>query len=149
VASYMTGCNYVSPAFTTGDPEFVNVVASAQYLNDYRFFADPTYPNTSLVVIRERGPRGFEDVNLECASGPLSGFRPLGTEGRFEYVRIPITEDGKTRQVGAGTCGYGLHHMSSRSPFTATLWGTAYAASYALVGGLAQRSLVQRPLVLR
>ena len=149
VASYMTGCNYVSPAFTTGDPEFVNVVASAQYLNEYRFFADPTYPNTSLVVIRERGPRGFEDVNLECAGGPISGFAPLGTEGRFEFVRLPLTDDGKPQQVGAGTCAYGLHHMSSRSPFTATLWGTAYAASYALVGGLAQRALVQRPLVVR
>jgi len=149
VASYMTGCNYVSPAFTTGDPEFVNVVASAQYLNDYRFFADPTYPNTSLVVIRERGPRGFEDVNLDCAGGPISGFLPLGTEGRFEYARLSLTQDGEQQQIGSGTCGHGLHHMSSRSPFTATLWGTAYAASYALVGGLAQRTLVQRPLVVR
>lgn len=149
VAGYMTGCNQVSPAFTTGDPEFVNVVPSAQYLNDYRFFADPTYPNTSLVVIRERGPRGFEEVNLECAGGALSGFLPLGTEGRFEYVRLSLTETEQPQKVGAGTCGYGLHHMWSRSPFTATLWGTAYAASYALVGGLAQRSLVQRPLVIR
>lgn len=149
VAGYMTGCAQVSPAFTTGDPEFVNVVPSAQYLDDYSFFADPTYPNTSLVVIREKGPRGFEDVNLECAGAPLTGFVPLGTEGRFEYVRLPLTEGGQPRQVGAGTCGYGLHRMWSRTPFTATLWGTAYAASYALVGGLAQRTLVQRPLVVR
>src|SRR5690606_6855323 len=30
VASYMTGCAHVSPAFTMGDPEFVNVVPTAQ-----------------------------------------------------------------------------------------------------------------------
>ena len=88
-------------------------------------------------------------MNLECAGGALSGFVPLGTEGRFEYARLSLTKDGKLQKVGAGTCGYGLHHMWSRSPFTATLWGTAYAASYALVGGLAQRTLVQRPLVVR
>ena len=149
VASYMTGCNHVAPAFTMGDPEFVNVVPAAQYLNDYSFFADPTYPDTSLVVIRERGPRGFDDVNLDCAGGPISGFAPLGTEGRFEYARLSLTKEGHPQTVHAGTCGYGRHHMSSRSPFTATLWGTGFAASYALVGGLAQRTLVQRPLVLR
>ncbi|AKV00244.1 hypothetical protein AKJ09_06907 [Labilithrix luteola] len=125
VAGYMTGCANVNPTFSLGDPEFVNVIPTAQYLNDYSFFADPTYPNTSLVVIRVRGSQGFDDVNLDCAGGPLSGFRPLGTDGRFEYVRIPLTDGGQLLQVGAGTCGYGLHHMSSRSPFTATLWGLA------------------------
>lgn len=149
VASYMTGCSNVSTSFTMGDPEFVNVVPSGQYLNDYSLFADPTYPDTSLVVVRERGARGFDDVNLECAGGPLSGFLPIGAEGRFEYARIPLTKDGRLQATGNGTCGYGLHHVWSRGPFTATLWGTAYAASYALVGGLAQRTLVRRPLVVR
>lgn len=148
VASYMTGCAQVSAAFTEGDPEFVNVVPAAQYLNDYSLFADPTYPNTSLVVIRQRGANGFDDVILDCAGGPISDFVPIGTEGRFEYARLSLTANSKSRQIGTGTCGYGLHHMSSRGAFTATLWGTAYAASYALVGGLAQRALVQRSLVV-
>ncbi|MDF2692430.1 MAG: hypothetical protein K0S65_813, partial [Labilithrix sp.] len=34
-----------------GDPEFVNVVPVGQYLNKYSFYADPTYSDTSLVIV--------------------------------------------------------------------------------------------------
>lgn len=149
VAAYMTGSANLSKGGGPGDPEFVNVVATAQYLNTYSLFADPTYPDTSLVVIRERTARGFEDVELDCAQGPLSGFEPLGHGGRFEYLRLPLTRDFIPQKVGAGTCSYGVQRMRSRGTFTATVWGTARDASYALPGGLAQRTLVERPLVVR
>ena len=38
-----------------------------QYLQQYVFFTDPTYPETNLVVVRARGTDGqFHDVNLDC-----------------------------------------------------------------------------------
>ncbi|MBX3261619.1 MAG: IgGFc-binding protein [Labilithrix sp.] len=149
VGAYMTGARALSTGGEVGDPEFVNVIPAAQYLNDYAFFSDPTYPDTSLVVVREKTARGFEDVNLECAQGPVPDFVSLGTEGRFEYARIVLAKDFVPQRVGSGTCGYGIQRMQSRGPFTATLWGTAPFASYALPGGMAQRELVQRPLVVR
>ena len=149
VAAYMTGANNLSAGGGPGDPEFVNVVPSGQYLSSYSFFSDPTFPNAAIVVVRERTERGFEDVELECAGGPLSGFIPLGSGGRFEYVHVPLARDFVPQKVGAGTCSYGVQRMQSRGTFTATLWGTGPYASYALPGGLAQRALVERPLVVR
>ncbi len=37
---------------TLGDPDFVNVVPSEQFLDRYVFFTDYTFPDTSLVVVR-------------------------------------------------------------------------------------------------
>jgi len=149
VGAYMTGALALSAGGEVGDPEFVNVIPAAQYLNDYAFFSDPTYPDTSLVVVREKTALGFEDVTLECAQGAVSDFVPLGNEGRFEYARIVLAKDFVPQKVGAGTCGYGIQRMQSRGPFTATLWGTAPFASYALPGGMSQRALVQRSVVVR
>jgi hypothetical protein len=39
--------------------------------------------------------------------------------------------------------------MRSDGPFTATLWGWDYCASYAYPGGQAQRKLVESSLVIR
>lgn len=58
----MTGCGFSSaPDFLgdqtfdgNGDPEFVNVVPTGQYLGSYSFYADPTYEETSLVIVREK-----------------------------------------------------------------------------------------------
>jgi len=38
--------------------------------------------------------------------------------------------------------------MRSEGPFTATLWGWDFAASYAYPGGMAHRKLVETPLEL-
>ncbi len=64
-----------------GDPEFVNVVPSDQYLDHYVFFADVTYKETSLVLVRQRTKGAFKDVTLDCAGGPHrleAGRRRLG-----------------------------------------------------------------------
>ena len=130
-----------------GDPEFVNVVPAGQYLSAYSFYADPTYFETSLVVVRAKSGGEFKDVWLECA-GNLTGFQPVGTRGEYEFVRIDLARDGAPGQkFGDKVCQNGLHRMRSEGPFTATMWGWDVYASYAAPGGMAQRKLVTTPLV--
>jgi hypothetical protein len=114
LAGYMTG----GGAFAgQGDPEWVNVVPPAQYLRSYVFFTDPTYPETSLVVVRKRSAQGqFAEVQLDCA-GALSGWQPLGPH---EYTRVDlVTGDFE----GVGGCSSGKRRMWSDAPFGVTVWG--------------------------
>jgi hypothetical protein len=144
LAAYMTGS---SPEYGgRGDPEFVNVVAAKQYLNAYSFYADPTYKETSLVVVRAKTNGVFKDVWLDCA-GQLTGFLPIGTRGEYEFVRVDLSRNGGPGDAfGDKVCQNGLQRMKSEGPFTATIWGWDFCASYAYPGGMAQRKLVDTPL---
>ncbi|MDF2695586.1 MAG: hypothetical protein K0S65_3969 [Labilithrix sp.] len=149
LAAYMTGGS--NPGMTgTGDPEFVNVVPAGQYLSSYTFYADPTYVETSLVVVRQKTPTGFEDVELDCAGPRLEGWTPIGEAGAFEYRRVDLARGGGPGEsFGSSTCTLGLHRMTSKGPFTATLWGWSSYTSYGYPGGMAQRTLVEKPLIIR
>ncbi len=150
LAAYMTGGNsdfYGTSTFSgRGDPEFVNVVPVGQYSSSYSFYADPTYAETSLVVVRKKHGGAFKDVWLECA-GDLTGFRPVGTSGEYEFMRVDLSRGrGPGDAFDGGVCRSGLQRMRSEGPFTATLWGWDTFASYAYPGGSAQRKLVAAPL---
>ncbi|MFH2010434.1 MAG: IgGFc-binding protein [bacterium] len=122
VAQYMTGGDQFNGE---GDPEFVNVVPMDQYLNRYIFFTDPTYSETSLVVVRTRSPatNDFVDVTLDCA-GPLIGWQPLG---ELEYTRIDlVTGD----FMNVGNCSNGRQEMHSEAPFGVTVWGWGGYSSF-------------------
>ncbi len=149
VAAYMSGSggqphpNFpVRPFGGMGDPEFVNVVPSGQYLSSYTFFADPTYQETSLVIVRAKNNGRFEDVWLECA-GNVTDFRPVGTRGEYEWTRVDLV-----RNFGPGqaSCTGGLQRMRSDGPFTATVWGWGSYTSYAYPGGMAFRKLAPTSL---
>ncbi len=145
LSAHMTGGDAYGGS---GDPEFVNVVPAGQYLNAYSFYADPTYAETSLVIVRAKTRGEFKDVWLECA-GNLTGFKPVGTRGEYEYVRVDLSRSGGPGdKFGDGVCQYGLQRMRSEGPFTATIWGWDTYASYAYPGGMAQRKLVETPLPL-
>jgi hypothetical protein len=116
VAAYMTGG---AAYLNRGDPEFVNVIPSAQYLNEYVFFTDPTYPETNLVFVRKNVGSGFADVTLDCM-GVLTGWQPVGSAGDYEYVRVDISSGQFQGQNG---CDNGLNHASSMQPFGLTVWG--------------------------
>jgi hypothetical protein len=155
LAAFMTGCEggwygdkgYKEGRICAGDPEFVNVVPTGQYLNAYSFYADPTYAETSLVLIRQKVDGKFHDVDLDC-TGVLQGFQPLGTRGDFEYVRVDLSRrGGPGTTTGDRVCTTGLHRVHSAGPFTATIWGWDHCASYAYPGGTAHRKLVSTPLV--
>ncbi len=145
LAAYMTGAD---PGFGgRGDPEFVNVVPARQYLNAYSFYADVAYQETSLVIVRAKTNGGFKDVWLECA-GNLTGFRPIGTRGEYEFTRVDLARDGGPGDAfGDKICKNGLQRMRSEGPFTATIWGWDAYASYAYPGGMAHRKLVDTPLL--
>ncbi|MDF2696015.1 MAG: hypothetical protein K0S65_4398 [Labilithrix sp.] len=130
-----------------GDPEFVNVVPVGQYLSSYSFYSDPTYGDASLVFVRAKTHGEFKDIWLECAGGNLTDFRPVGTRGDYEFTRVDLATRGRPGQkFGEHVCQNGLQRAKSDGPFTATVWGWDYAASYAYPGGMALRKLVQTPL---
>ena len=114
-----------APADGRGDAEFVNVVPPDEYLDSYVFFTDPTYPETDLVVVRTKGPKGFEDVTLDCA-GTLGGWMPIGTSGKYEYTRFDLVTG---NFVGTMGCNNGRHEMKSAVPFGVTVWGWGSAAT--------------------
>jgi len=114
--TYMTSSQHVSDGY--GDPDFVTSVPPEQYLSQYVFFTDPTYPETNLVVVRARGTDGqFHDVNLDCA-GALTGWTPI--TGDFEYTRKDLMTGNFS---GVGTCSTGRHEMKSDAPFGLWVWG--------------------------
>ena len=101
-----------------GDPEWVNIIPPAQYLDHYVLFTDPTYPETSLVVIRSpsRVDGSFADVELGC-KGKLDGWQKLGDH---EFTRVDlVTGDFQ----GVGGCANGRQEMMSALPFGVTVWG--------------------------
>ena len=116
MSAHMTGG---STAQNRGDPEFVNVIPPQQYLKSYVFFTDPTYSETNLVVVRSKTASGFQDVSLDCA-GTLTGWKPVGAEGKYEYTRIDLVT-GNFQKVG--NCDNGRHEMKSNGPVGLTVWG--------------------------
>ncbi len=118
MSAHMTGCSAVSPFDDCrGDPETVNVVPTSQYLSEYVFFTDPTYPETHLVIVRAKGPDGFADVELDCAD-TIGGWQPLGSDHEWAYLDL-VT--GNFSPVGS--CDNGRHEARSTAPFTITVWG--------------------------
>ena len=122
VGSFMTSSSFPFPpgmGGNFGDPEFVNVVPTAQYGPAYTFFTDPTYPDTNLVLVRKRGEDGqFADVTLACAMKPLGGWTPLGD---YQFLRVDLVT-GNFKPAIAG-CDNGRHAISSAAPFAVTVWG--------------------------
>ncbi len=112
---YMTGGSRFEGE---GDPEWVNVIPPTQFLNYYVLYTDPTYPQTSLNVVRTRSKFDgkFADVTLECM-GVLAGWEKIGD---YEYTRVPLVSGDFQ---GAGDCINGRHVMSSELPFGVTVWG--------------------------
>ncbi|MEM1032410.1 MAG: IgGFc-binding protein [Myxococcota bacterium] len=137
MAAHMTGA--LTNPTQNGDPEYVNLVPPAQYLDFYLFATDPTYRFTSLVFVRQQAPDGtFKDVTLDCF-GPLTGWQPMGTAGTYEYLQLPIVTNG----AGVGGCNNGAHTASSEFPFGLTVWGYDNAASYGYPAGMAVETINQ------
>jgi hypothetical protein len=125
------GCNVSNAAdCCLGDPEFVNILPPAQFLDKYVFFTDVTYATTNLVFTRVRGKAGFQDVTLDCA-GALTGWQPVGSEGLYEVTNIDLVR----AQTPNGKCNNGPHTASSSAPFGVMVWGLDWYSSYAYPAG--------------
>jgi hypothetical protein len=119
LGAFMTGGGFPPKPELQGDPDFVNVLPVAQYQAAYVFFTDPTYPETNLVVVRQKGPEGrFSAVKLDCAATPITGWRPLGD---LEYAWVDLVT-GNFQPAIAG-CDNGRRAITSSAPFAVTVWG--------------------------
>lgn len=145
LGQYMTGSTRYGQH--EGDPEWVNVVPVDQYLDSYVFFTDPTYSETSIVVVRKKNldTNAFEDVELDCL-GPLTGWQALVDD--LEFVRVPLVT-GAFQDVGA--CSNGRREMKSKLPFGVTIWGwgtfgvnpSTHDVSYAYPAGASVKAVNQ------
>lgn len=135
---FMTGSD--NARMGQGDPDFVNVVPSDQFLDRYIFFADHTYPDTTLTLVRRKTVTGFQPVTLECA-GEIADWKPLGNGGEYEFAWLYLTNEGVPQTFAGGTCGYGRHEARSDGPFAVYVWGVGYAVSYGYAGGQGSRPL--------
>jgi hypothetical protein len=129
-----------------GDPDFVVSVPPQQYMNDYVFFTDPTYPETNLVVVRSASPSmTFHDVTLDCLGGPLTGWQPVGT---YQWTRFDLIRHDFQNQ---GNCSTGRHEMKSAGRFGLWVWGwgspetSTFTAnvSYGYPGGMSVQPINQ------
>lgn len=145
-AVYMTGSTYGSGmgVYTMGDPDFVNIPPSEQFLDRYVFFTDYTFPNTSLTIVRKKTSTGFKPVELECA-GEITDFQPLDTEGNYEFAWVKLAEGFVLQNFERGTCNYGRQEAHSDGPFAVTVWGTGRNSSYGYVAGMGLRSINDAP----
>lgn len=114
--AYMSGSTWKPGMTGYGDADFVISVPPQQYLSSYIFFADPTYPETNLVVVRSKKNGQFYDVDLDCA-GSLGGFQPIGD---YEWTRVDLIT-GVFQNVG--NCSTGRREMKSQAPFGLWVWG--------------------------
>ncbi len=147
---YMTGAAYPGSelpggGLVLGDPEFVNIPPTDQYLDRYVFFTDFTFQDTTLTVVRRRTATGFVPVELECA-GEITGFMPLGSNGEYEYAWVQLTTSFLGEKFAKGTCNYGRQEAHSTGPFAITVWGLGQQASYGYVGGIGLRPINDVPL---
>ncbi|MCW5837460.1 MAG: IgGFc-binding protein, partial [Labilithrix sp.] len=80
---YMTGSTYGggTGARTTGDPDFVNVPPTDQYLDRYVFFTDFTFPDTTLTVVGRQTAEGVNPGEL-AGGGEVGSVQPRGPSGR-------------------------------------------------------------------
>lgn len=135
VGQMMPGCMVTSgsqaPGGCIGDEDYVNVMAPAQFLSSYVFFTDPTYATTTFTFVRVKAAQGFSDVQVDCMPGPITGWQPLGSSGRFEWARADLVRG----TTATGTCTNGPHSAKSSAPFGLTVWGVDQYASYGYPAG--------------
>ncbi len=132
MAAHMGGENFMGGNYLSGDPEHVNVMPPQQYLESYIFMTDPTFGNTNLVLVRTKTTMGtFADVTLDCISGPVPGWTPIGTSGTYEYAWVDLV----VADAPQGACNNGYHTIKSTAPFGLTVWGWDQYDSYAYPAG--------------
>jgi hypothetical protein len=135
---YMTGhMTRAAGALAEGDPETVSLVPVEQWLTSYTFAVEPTYRQTSIVVVQGRSDGAFQDVKLDCLANPVSAWQTVGSQGKYQFTRVELQKGGQA----AGDCDFGAHTISSRGPMAVTVWGTDDLVSYAYPAGAGIRRI--------
>jgi hypothetical protein len=95
--------------------------------------------------VRRKSLGTFKPVTLECG-GELTGWRPIGDQGEFEYAWVELTTGFVPQKLPGGECGYGRHVIDSDGPFSVQVWGMAIDASYGYAGGMGARPVNEAPV---
>ncbi len=136
VVTAMTGTATLTTNQSLGDPETVMNVPTQQWLDSYRFFSDYTYQRSVVVVTRKKTNGVFQDVKLDCA-GAIGDWERITDD--YEWTYVELSRQWEPMTYPGGTCTDGPHHITSEGPFTMTVWGIGYCASYAYPGGMGLR----------
>ncbi len=115
--TYMSGAGDMGQG-GWGDPDFVRLPPPAQYLPEYVFFTDVTYPFTELTLVRQQQNGVFADVTLDCL-GNVGGWQPIGTSGQYEIAWVKLVD----HWTGQNGCNNGVHSARSTVPFGLWVWG--------------------------
>jgi hypothetical protein len=137
-STIMTSCSKSGTGGSLcGDPEFVNVVPAEEYMTQYTVFAEPSYPNASLVVVQDKGV-GYGDVTVDClpANHAIAAWTDI-PGANVRYATVPIRTDG----AAVGGCDAGVHVVSGHAPFGLTLWGLGDHTSYAYTPAMGTKTL--------
>ena len=140
--TYMSGSTWKPGMEGYGDADFVISVPPQQYMSDYVFFTDPTYPEANLVIVRSKNNGAFEDVTLDCA-GALGGWQGVGD---YEWTRVDLISH---NFQNVGNCSSGRHQIKSKGRFGLWVWGwgtpetSGFTAnvSYGYPGGMNVQSI--------
>lgn len=117
-ASFVAGDDEVAE----GDPEWVNVVPTSQFVSDVTFVVDPTFVNTSIVITRKH------DASAKTAIDCLGVIDTWTTVGSYDIAEVTISR----RNQAPGACANGgAHRVWGTTPFSATVWGWDANSSYA------------------
>jgi hypothetical protein len=148
LSAHMDSANYQKQRFgftgvdlnVRGGPLSVHELATSRWQKRYAFFAQPAFPEQSLVIVRRRGTA---DVRLDCA-GIVEGWTPI--DDRFELTRVALTGHlFEPVEYPGGTCNVGSHVIESDAPFAATIWAWGNAETQNELG-LATRTAYALPL---
>jgi hypothetical protein len=121
------GCGGSSPA--TGDPYMLQMVPTAQWLEELPFLTDTSYARDFVTIVRPTGAT----VDLQCMGVVPDGrFTAIAGTG-FEVANIYLDEDGNG---GEGNCVDGQQFISASAPVGVAVGGFDCAASYGYPGGL-------------
>ena len=135
-AAHMMSGNNAAANFT-GDPEHVNVIPPAQWLQSYVFMADPTMKNTNVVLVRGKASDNtYKDVQLDCLGAAVSGWQTISGSD-YQYTNVDLARGGS----GINGCDNGRRTATSAWPFALTLWGYDSFVSYAYPGGASVRPI--------
>jgi hypothetical protein len=138
---YMSGSQwtYMKNSGGYGDADFSVEVPPQQYLEHYVIMTDPSYPETSLTLIRRPDANNnFQDVNIECLGTAITGWQTVGS---YQYTHLDLQTGNFTDVNG---CSNGRHELTSAAPFGLGVWGwgtpltTSFTAnvSYSYPGGM-------------
>jgi hypothetical protein len=117
---YMSGSgwSYMKNTSGYGDPDFSVQVPPQQYLEHYVIMTDPSYPETSLTLVRRPDANNnFQDVSIDCLTSPISGWQ---TVGAYQYTHLDL-QTGNFQDVNG--CSNGRHELTSKAPFGLGVWG--------------------------